>query len=146
MVMEVSKIQGFSGEYAFLSTYYPSEITAYGLVFPTVENAYQAGKSNDPEVRKQFQHITPGAAYQLGREIQLQGQWDYMKLGIMLNLLRVKFSDPELKAKLLATGEACLESVSDGDIYWGIYRGVGQNNLGNLLMQVREELREPYTA
>jgi len=61
----------------------------------------------------------------------------------METLLREKFSkDPELRAKLLNTGTSKLvEGNTWGDRFWGVCRGQGENNLGRLLMKVREELR-----
>ncbi len=60
----------------------------------------------------------------------------------MLDLLRIKFTIPTLRERLLATGDQTLiEGNTWGDTYWGVCRGVGLNNLGTLLMQVREECR-----
>ena len=55
-----------------------------------------------------------------------------------------KFSQhPELAEKLLATGNAHLEEGNSwGDKVWGTVGGVGANNLGKILMRVRETLRE----
>ena len=51
--------------------------------------------------------------------------------------LRAKFSDPDLRLRLLDTKDSRLEEASPTDMYWG-YKG--KNRLGVLLMQVREEL------
>ena len=60
----------------------------------------------------------------------------------MERILRVKFSSPDLKEKLLSTGDRYLvEGNSWGDVYWGVCGGKGINMLGKLLMQIREELR-----
>ena len=57
-------------------------------------------------------------------------------------LLRSKFSDPELAEALLATGDAELvEGNTWGDPFWGVYKGKGENMLGRLLMEVRGEIR-----
>jgi ribA/ribD-fused uncharacterized protein len=136
------KIEGFSAEYSFLSNFHPCEIEAWGLKFPSVEHAYQAAKVENLEDRVQFQTGTPGQAKRLGQTVPLRSQWNYQKVGIMLELLRLKFSIPELREKLLATGDAYLEETNGwGDTYWGVHRGEGQNHLGQLLMQVRDELR-----
>ena len=61
----------------------------------------------------------------------------------MLQGLRLKFAIPELAEKLLATGEAeLIEGNSWGDTTWGVYKDIGENRLGKLLMQVRQELKE----
>ena len=60
----------------------------------------------------------------------------------MVACVRMKFTDPALAAKLLATGEATLvEGNHWGDTFWGVCDGEGRNQLGEILMTVREELR-----
>jgi len=56
--------------------------------------------------------------------------------------VRAKFEqNPDLAAKLIATGdEELVEGNTWGDTYWGVCRGVGQNKLGKILMNVRQEL------
>ena len=65
-----------------------------------------------------------------------------MKIDIMRQVLKSKFTqNPELKAKLIATGDAeLIEGNNWNDRFWGVCRGVGQNHLGKLLMEVRAEL------
>jgi predicted NAD-dependent protein-ADP-ribosyltransferase YbiA (DUF1768 family) len=60
----------------------------------------------------------------------------------MKRVLRHKFSVPEMWEKLDSTGD--LELVEDntwGDRFWGRCNGTGLNNLGRLLMEVRDEFR-----
>ena len=60
----------------------------------------------------------------------------------MYELLISKFSDPGLRDKLIATGDAeLIECNNHWDRYWGVCRGEGQNKLGKLLMKVREEVK-----
>jgi predicted NAD-dependent protein-ADP-ribosyltransferase YbiA (DUF1768 family) len=60
----------------------------------------------------------------------------------MLSALRIKFKNPELRAMLLTTGdEELIEGNWWRDTYWGVCEGIGQNKLGKLLMQVREEIK-----
>lgn len=45
----------------------------------------------------------------------------------------------KLRTKLIATGEKYIEETNWwGDIYWGVCNGKGENNLGKILMNVRE--------
>jgi ribA/ribD-fused uncharacterized protein len=62
----------------------------------------------------------------------------------MLTALRAKFDQhPKLREGLLSTGDERLVERSDKDSYWGDGpHGNGRNRLGELLMQVRAELRE----
>ena len=59
----------------------------------------------------------------------------------MRDLLRNKFSEPDLAARLLATGSTeLIEGNNWNDTFWGVCRGRGRNMLGQLLMEVREEI------
>ena len=61
----------------------------------------------------------------------------------MYKVLKVKFSDPELREKLLGTKNAILIEDSKTDSFWAIGKsGKGKNMLGKLLMKVREEITE----
>ena len=63
----------------------------------------------------------------------------------MKELLRRKFSIPYLRDLLLNTENATLiEGNTWNDTFWGIdlKTGKGQNHLGKLLMEIREELKE----
>ena len=73
--------------------------------------------------------------------------WDEVKENIVYMGNMFKFSqNPELKAKLLATGNATLCEASPYDNIWGIGSEDvndwhGENLLGKILMQVREFLK-----
>lgn len=137
-------IDRFNGEYAFLSNYSASPFRINYVLFPTMEHYFQANKADN---KNDYLHIayapTPGEAKRLGRQIQLRPDWEEIKDKVMLTGLRKKFADPELRNLLLATDdEELIEGNYWGDTYWGVCNGVGQNKLGKLLMQVREEIRE----
>ena len=52
----------------------------------------------------------------------------------MEELLRIKFSDSKLSSMLIDTGDVELIEFNDwGDIFYGVCRGVGRNELGKLL-------------
>lgn len=54
----------------------------------------------------------------------------------------MKFAIPELKEMLLATGdEELVEGNYWHDTIWGVCDGVGENHLGKMLMEIREDLR-----
>lgn len=136
-------IEAFSGEYRWLSNFYPSDVVLDGLIYPSVEHAFQAAKTEDARDRRVVQKApTPGAAKKLGRKVTLRSDWENAKQGVMLDLLRQKFGQGELHDLLLGTDDAQLvEGNWWGDRYWGVVDGMGSNHLGRLLMQVREELR-----
>lgn len=137
------QIVSFNGRYRFLSNFWLTDIKWEGLNYVSVENAYQAAKSNVRNIRLAFTNITPHAAKKLGRKIKYRNDWEQVKLGVMLDLIRLKFEDDCLKEKLLRTGEKTLiEGNTWGDTYWGVCDKVGENNLGKILMQVRTEILE----
>jgi ribA/ribD-fused uncharacterized protein len=121
-----------------------------GIVYPTAEHAYQAAKSLDPTVRRRIATLpTPSEARKAGRALPIRPDWETAKFTIMEAVVRDKFTrNPDLRAKLLATGDAELIEGNDwGDRVWGVYRGQGENRLGKLLMKVRADLRAaPTTA
>lgn len=137
-------IDRFDGEYSFLSNFELSPFTVNGVVFPTMEHYFQAMKAtNQEDLLEITKAPTPGKAKRLGRKVKIRSDWEYIKKDIMLEGLRKKFAIPELKQKLLDTGDAYLEEGNTwGDCYWGVCNGTGENNLGKLLMRVREEIRE----
>jgi ribA/ribD-fused uncharacterized protein len=136
-------VSEFVGKYRFLSNFYPAPVTFEGRLYTTVEHAFQASKSTDEGVREMIANVRyPSDAKTLGRRVDLRPNWPEIKLGIMLQLLREKFSDPVFKAVLLSTGdEELVEGNWWNDRFWGVCRGEGENHLGKLLMQIRDELR-----
>ena len=135
----------FRGEYAFLSNFYSSPRTVLnGKWYPTVEHAFQALKTLFPPEREMIRLAdSPAKAKSLGRKVHLRGDWHERRVEFMYRLVRQKFSDPALAARLLATGD--IELVENNhwrDTFWGVCDGVGENNLGKILMRVREELKE----
>lgn len=144
-------IDKFEGEYAFLSNFHPSRPIRdeYGITYPSVEHYFQAMKTLDRMLRIDIAiQPTPGKAKYLGRRINLREDWEQIKEQVMYDALIQKFSDPIMKKKLLATGDVTLiEGTTWHDNYWGVCscekcNGCGKNRLGELLMKLREELKE----
>jgi len=135
-------IKGFFGEYRWLSNFWYSSVEYDGLIYPTVEHAYQAAKTYsiaDREIIKQAN--APSDAKRLGKRVKIRDDWHLVKIDVMKDLLRKKFTLPALREKLLATGDSPLEEANTwGDTFWGTCEGLGQNKLGELLMEVRNEL------
>ena len=136
-------IDSFTGQHEFLSNFYPSTIQDSGIIYRTVEHAYQAMKSLSLEERKKIADCaTPGRAKRKGRKIKIRPGWNKSRVDIMLGLLEKKFRDPVLKKQLLDTGDdELIEGNSWGDVYWGVCKGKGENMLGKLLMALRETYR-----
>jgi ribA/ribD-fused uncharacterized protein len=143
--MPSDDVDEFREEHEFLSNFWPSPVRFEGQVYPTVEHAFQAAKTSDPAARARIRRASdPGKAKRLGRGVRLRKDWETVKLVIMAELLRQKFSPgSELAALLLETGgRRLIEGNTWGDVFWGVCRGQGKNHLGRLLMRVRDELRE----
>ena len=147
-------INCFDGEFAFLSNFSNSPIPISDgvdtFIAKTMEHFFQASKTPN---MKEFLDIlaadTPGKAKRLGRRCMLYNDWEETKINVMESGLRLKFSNPTLKAKLLATGNEPLEEGNHWhDNFWGncycdkCKNIVGQNNLGKLLMKLRNEYME----
>lgn len=143
-------INNFDGEYRFLSNFANSKIVYEGIEYPTVEHAFQAAKTLNMNQRKEIAALkTPGEAKRAGRrEVILRKDWEKVKDGIMYDLLKLKFENPVLRKKLIATGNELLEEGTTWhDNYWGncycdrCKNISGKNMLGILLMKVRSEIK-----
>ncbi len=135
-------IISFDGDYEFLSNFYPSPILHVGLHYPTVEHAFQAYKTLDPELRSRIcACLSPGYAKQAGRRLALRPDWEAVKYVAMEWFLRQKFGNHMLAELLVATGAARLiEGNTWGDRIWGQVNGEGENHLGEMLMKIRSEI------
>ena len=135
-------IDSFRGEYRFLSNFYPCPIVFEGDLYPSLEHAFQAAKSLDPNERKVVRLCAkPGDAKRAGRKVKKREDWDDVRVGVMRELLHQKFNDPQLRQRLLNTeGAELIEGNDWGDVFWGVCRGRGLNWLGKLLMEVRSTL------
>lgn len=76
--------------------------------------------------------------------MKLRKDWENIKISEMAKIVHEKFEqNPDLAEKLLLTGNAYLEEGSTwGDRVWGTVNGKGANNLGRILMNEREKIRE----
>ena len=137
-------IYGFFGPFRFLSNFHFVDIEWNGIIFPTTEHAYQAAKSNNPDDWKIFANLVkPRDARILGQTIPLDPEWHTrIKFEVMYAINKTKYSNPELRQMLLDTGDAYLEETNHwNDTCWGVCNGIGENYLGLLLMQIRDELK-----
>ena len=138
-------ISEFQGEYRWLSNFWPCK----GLEGPTVEHCYQAKKALYPDSAFLILKAkTPGEAKRLARTFVMKLMSIERRLEIMNDLLKVKFGNknPLLQAKLLDTNFYWLEEGNKWhDSFWGICHcgkcPGGENNLGKLLMRIRDSLR-----
>ncbi|MEB3224682.1 MAG: NADAR family protein [Synechococcus sp.] len=136
--------------YGCFSNFSLHPIHCEGLHWPTVEHFYQAHKflpgTQQGLIDKIRSAPTPELAAALGRDPQhsQRPDWETLKQGIMWQGIWTKFTTHgDIAQILLATGEAEIIENSPVDYYWGCGAdGSGQNYLGKLLMQVRDQLRQ----
>jgi len=117
------------------------------MLYPTAEHAYQAAKVESPDIKTRIINCpTPADAkdYFETHDIKPDHGWTIeKKLRVMEELLMIKFGgkEPLLTRALLATGDAeLIEGNTWNDTFWGVCNNTGENNLGKILMKVREEL------
>ena len=137
-------IDDFHGENFFLDNFYPVSVQWRGTVYPSSEHAFQAAKCKHPADRLKFTALSAGYAKAFGNRIPLRQDWENIKLGIMTEIVHLKFNqNPELIEKLLDTGGALLvEGNTWNDTFWGVCKGTGQNHLGKILMYLRDYYKE----
>ena len=129
----------FRDEYWFLSNMYPCSIKTSIGTFTCVESAFQSQK--DVTRSKEFLKLDGKQAKYLGRQVNLRPDWTDTKLELMYKIVKAKFvQHPDLAEKLIAIKEPIVETNYWKDYYWGVCYGVGENNLGKILMRVRDEL------
>jgi|ERR1035441_8656044 GTP cyclohydrolase II len=139
-------ILGFFGQFRFLSNFFILEngVNLDEIYYPSVEHAYQAAKWPHDQ-REQFLGVTAGESKKIGREAPKFNakKWEKQKVALMTALCRQKFiNNIKLKQMLLMTEGCQLEERNSwGDVFWGRNEnGEGQNQLGQILMDIRHDL------
>jgi hypothetical protein len=120
-------------------------VTHDRFMYDSVEHAFQAAKTHDPTEKLRISTVkTAAEAKRMGRQVTLRSDWDEVKLSIMNEIVRIKFwLNRDLADKLVLTfPDSLVEGNSWGDTYWGVYNGHGENHLGKILVQVRNETME----
>lgn len=145
----MDKITEFRCHWKWLSNfqYFDKPMSYGGFEFPSNEHFYIAMKTLSREERRQVSLHPSRGLKKFGRTLTLREDWESIKLEVMEYGLRYKFSDnnPSLKGRLIGTEGLILEEGNYwNDKYWGIClkTGEGENNLGKIIMKIREELLE----
>lgn len=143
-------IDSFKGDFSWLSNFARCKIPYSDVVFPSVENFYQAMKSADSNQITQFLTITAKESKKLGRTIIKRPDWNDIKIGVMRFGLEQKFLSGfniDMERRLYNTGGVLLvEGNYWHDNFWGNCtcnkcNGIGKNYLGELIMEMRTRLR-----
>ena len=128
-------------KYFFLSNFYPTpihiEINGQDLLFENSEAAFQAQKNFD--LAPHFTLLKGLEAKRLGQGIQITTpNWNTYRLTAMAKVLHAKFSDPVLFNMLKKVDEEIVEDNYWGDTFWGVCKGKGNNMLGKMLTNIKE--------
>ena len=144
----------------YLSNWYPSAFVAEGMTFSSMEQYMMYRKAvvfHDGEIAAKIMDTTDVSKIKaLGRKVRnFDGTvWNGLRQIVVYNGLLEKFRQhPELRERLLATGDDLLAECAVSDKIWGIGLSMrskerfnveswqGENLLGFTLMMVREKLR-----
>lgn len=142
-------VKEFREEYFFLSNFYEVPVTYLGNTYRNSEAAFQSMKLYSPNERSQFTDLNPSEAKRLGRSVKLRSDWNNVREKHMRGIIKAKFEqNADLRDNLLSTGDEELIECNDWhDNVWGdctcpqCKTCEGQNKLGKILMEIREELR-----
>ena len=140
------------------SNWYPRTFVIEGVRYNCVEQYMMAKKAilfGDVTIYQQImQTEDPGKCKDLGKLVRGfdPATWDSCKYEIVYNGNYAKFTqNPDLMAKLKATGDAIMAEASPGDKIWGIGMTAddpkakqpdqwqGENLLGKILMEIRSK-------
>lgn len=139
-------ITSFRGENAFLSNMFDVPISYKGYTFINAESAFQSQKQ--PDIADQFVGLSGPEAKRKGCKVHIRPDWDSAKDEIMLEVLRAKFLNKDMRSRLLNTGDAYIvEGNGYHDNYWGYCTCSNcalkdkHNKLGIMLMKIRDECK-----
>lgn len=139
-----------NSKHRVFSNFEPCTIRYGGLIYSSVEAAFQAQKTLDENERLEFTRLTASQAKKKGRTLKLRDDWEDVKVQVMYDLCLEKFRyESELKDLLLETGdEEIVENTTAWhDNIWGncdclkCSGIIGQNLLGKVLMRVRDDIK-----
>jgi len=130
--------------YNWFSNMIPSELNIDDVIYNSVENYYQAMKTNDLFQQQIIATATPSQSKRLGRKVKLRDDWELIKESVMMKGLEAKFTKNKWRKKLIETGNnPIIEWNNWNDKIWGVsvHDCLGQNKLGYLLMELRNRLK-----
>lgn len=147
----------FQGETSCLSNFYPCDLNMWNLTFNCSEQAFQYLKCitcKKEDTAHQIMLLSqPREIKAKGDKSETTPAWESMKLKKMEEIVTQKFlQNPTLKRKLCDTGNYPLYEATSNQ-YWGCglrlnsrhwASGItlGQNHMGQILMRVRDKMRD----
>jgi N-glycosidase YbiA len=142
---ETIRFYSVGDDHGELSNFAAFPVRLRGKTWPTTEHFFQAQKFVDDRDREAVRKAaSPMLAARMGRDRKrkLRRDWESVKVSVMREAIEAKFRQhDDLRALLLATGDALLIEHTENDDFWGDGGdGSGRNELGRLLMELREIL------
>jgi ribA/ribD-fused uncharacterized protein len=150
MAAEIRFYRASEKPYGVFSNLYRREMQFEGEVFGCAEAAYQSAKPRDPVVRSWLLAAPSPALLAMAAHglysWDIAPGWSRGRRDRMRRVVEAKFTQwPDLAEILASTGTArIIESGTlDNEVNrrWGIVNGRGSNWLGEILMDIRELLR-----
>lgn len=136
-------IDKFADKYDLLSNRFNCSFIWQDIEYLNAEAAFQSSKCVNAEERKAFSRLSAQKAAMKGKNQVPYPGWEDARLNIMESIVKAKFElNPVLMRKLVETGDNLLiNGNSKKETYWGIdlYSWVGENNLGKILMKIRDK-------
>lgn len=147
---KTDQITRFIGPWEFLSLGYPFELMFEGIRYPSLAHAWVATMTTDQEMRHILAEVPNlGRLERLRKIMEVRPDWESIRMTVLEQLCREKFSNPTLRATLLVTGNVSfIYGNNQHDNFLGscicalCKEEPKTNALGNLLMQIRDELRQ----
>lgn len=140
-----------SKKYSFLSNFYINEMNIDGKIYYHVEGYYQSRKFigiNNSAVEHIRNITSPMACKKVSQSYMItenkKKEWEEgIRDIVMKQAVYTKFiTNSELSKRLIETGNSILIENNHNDTYWGGGKdGKGENNLGKILMDVRDVLQ-----
>lgn len=136
----------YEHEFYVFSNFSSFAIEWKNKLYMTSEHAYHSEKFEDINLKEQIRNARSAHdALKLAQSNKgkYRADWDTIKLKVMKEILRAKVEQhPYVKKKLTESGDKELIEDSWRDSYWGWgHNKDGENHLGKLWMEVREEFK-----
>lgn len=139
----------YEREFYVFSNFSSFQVEWRGKLWPTSEHAYQAARYADVkpeyyEAIRKMRSAHQAYEFMLNNRATERPDWFNEKLAVMKDILRHKLQQHAyVQKKLLETGDAIIVEDSPVDPYWGWGPNKdGENNLGTIWMELREELKD----
>jgi len=131
--------------YEFSNFYEPPHgILVDGELWKSTEAYFQASKFKNAALARQFLSLSPREAFDLAHEhsSEVRSDWHSVSTKVMQKAVTMKFLQyPDLQKLLVRTANRTIIEHTPNDSFWGDGGdGTGANNLGYILMAVRELL------